>query len=206
MIQPKISIVFIGLLFFLNAFYGCSGLKKEPLDKNYFDISINLTASNQSNINHGGTLLIKEFAINLAFDSHSFVYRIEKNEYLNDYYNEFISYPAKLITQKIEEGLCSSQYFRSAQTNMKQDIDFRLSGKITRLYGDYQEPDNPKAMIEIRMVLEKRADNTFKVITGKTYTAHENISSRKPAHLVSGWNAGLSKIVIQFINDFNPPD
>ena len=202
---PKSSMVLIGLMICLNTFYGCGGLKKEPVGKKYFDLNINNTSLHvlsQNNIHHGPALMVKEFAINPVFDSHYLVYRVGKNEYVNDYYNEFISYPARLITEKIEESLCASSHFTCVPTNMKQDIAYRLSGKITRLYGDFQDTNDPKAIIEIRLILEKKTDNAFKVISGKTYLSEEGISSREPAQLVLGWNTGLLKIMTQFINDY----
>jgi hypothetical protein len=205
MIRPKGSIILLGIVVCLNAFYGCAGLNKKPIEKKYFDLNINLPTSDNNCINQGATLLVKEFLINFTSDSYSFVYRVGKNEYETDYYNEFVSYPARIVTEKIEESLCASRHFTSALTNIKQDIDFRLSGRITRLYGDVQNINSAKAIIEIRMILEKRVGNTFQVISEKTYLAEENISTRAPAHLVPGWNTGLLKIVTQFINDFQKP-
>jgi len=203
--QPKISIVLMGFLVILIIFYGCAGLKKEPVHKSYFDLAITLPVSSRNKICKGETLLVKKFDINPAFDSHSFVYRLGKNEYAIDYYNEFVSSPARLITEIIEGSLCASNLFTSLQTSMKQNISFRLSGKITRLYGDFQDPSNPRAVIEISMILGKKDGPAFQAISSKTYIAEENISSSDPSQLVSGWNTGLSKIVIQFIKDFQTP-
>ncbi|MBU1341426.1 MAG: hypothetical protein KKE44_03995, partial [Proteobacteria bacterium] len=152
--MKKNGIIFIGLVFFLNMLSGCSGLQKEPVIKNYFDLEIKLADSPSQKRGNNDTLIVKQFFITPEFDSYSFVYRMTKNEYITDFYNEFISYPAKLITEKITETLCSSSYFTPAPTSMKQDITYRLSGKITRLYGDFQNADDPKAIIEIRMTLE----------------------------------------------------
>jgi len=200
--HPKISIVLTGFLVILITFYGCAGLKKEPVQKSYFDLNIKVPVSSQNKICKGETLLVKEFYINPVFDSHSFVYRLGKNKYAIDYYNEFVSSPARLITKIIEGSLCASNLFTTIHTNMKQNISFRLSGKITRLYGDFQDPSNPRAVIEISMILEKKHGTAFQTISSKTYLAEENISSRNPSKLVSGWNTGLSKIVIRFISDF----
>ncbi len=203
--RPKIAIILIGFVVCLNIFYGCAGLNKKPIEKKYFDLNIHLPFSDRNTISQGASLLVKEFTINPVFDSHSFVYHVGKNEYATDYYNEFVSFPAKLVTEKIAENLYASSHFKSALTNMKQDIDFRLSGKITMLYGDFQSINAPKAIIEIRMILEQKTNKNFKVITGKTYLAKEDISSRGPAHLVSGWNTGLLKIVTQFTHDLKIP-
>ncbi|MDA3790833.1 MAG: hypothetical protein PF503_20355 [Desulfobacula sp.] len=200
--QPKISMVLTGFLVILISFYGCAGLKKEPVNKSYFDLAITLPVSSQNKVCKSETLLVKEFYINPVFDSHSFVYRLGTNKYAIDYYNEFVSSPARLITQGIEGSLCASNLFTSIKTNKKQNISFRLSGKITRLYGDFQDLSNFRAVIEIRITLEKGNGTAFQTISSKTYLAEEKILSNDPSKLVSGWNTGLLKIVIEFISDF----
>jgi len=201
----KFSIALTGILLFLNIFYGCAGLKNEPVSKNYFNLNIKLPVSGQNSINKDSSLLVKEFFINPAFDSHSLVYQVGKNEFISDYYNEFISYPATLITEKISESLFASNHFTPSLTSMKQDSIYRLSGKITKLYGDFQDTNDPKAIIEIRMILEKKAGNTSKTVISKTYLFEEPIISHTPDHLISGWNAALAKIVILFISDYQTP-
>jgi hypothetical protein len=201
----KFSIILTGILFFLNLFYGCASLKNEPVSKKYFDLNIKLPVSEQNSINKDDTLLVREFFINPAFDSHSLVYRVGKNEFINDYYNEFISYPATLITEKISESLFASSHFKPPLTNMKQDSFYRLSGKINRLYGDFQDTNDPKAIIEIRMILEKKDGSISKAVIRKTYLVEEPIISHTPDHLISGWNLALAKIVIFFISDYQTP-
>jgi len=204
--MPRNSfILFLGALVLMAAFYGCTGLQKEPVTKNYFDMNIQGSISNLSQFNTGESLLVKELLMESTFDSHSFVYKVASNKYTFDYYNEFISYPAKLITEKITENLCISPYFAIALTDMKQDITFRLSGKILKLYGDFQDATHPKAIIEIRIILEKKTGTLFKAISGKTYLAEVPLSSPGPAQLVSGWDQGLTKITNQFIKDFQNP-
>lgn len=199
--QNKNFILFIVLLACLNTFYGCSGIQKDFIDKNYFDLKVPYINPSSCDRNQGSSLLVKKFLINPSFDSHSLVYQITKNEYKTDYYNEFISYPAKLITEKIAEYLYASEYFKPALIQMKKDIDFRLSGKITKLYGDFKDINKPEAVMELRIILEKKTGSTFNAISGKTYLTRVPISSTAPAHLVEGWNKGLEKNMIQFTRD-----
>lgn len=201
----KIFMITTCLLVLFNSFYGCTGLTREPVVKSYYDLNLQPSVSDPDKISKGDPLLIKEFSITPPFDTHSFVYRVGEDKYTNDFYAEFISYPAKLITEKITEALIASIYFSPVITSMKPDINLRLSGKITRLYGDLQTTDDPKAVIEIRMTLETKTDKTFKETISHTYRFEEPIPSRTPAHLVSGWNKGLTKIVTAFIRDFKSP-
>jgi len=198
--RQKIFFILTGFLFFLTALYGCTGLLKEPVGKNYFNLALNPPVSGRNDINQGQLLLVKEFSINPAFDSHSFIYRVGINEYENDYYNEFVNYPAKLITEKISEALYLSSHFTSGRMGMSQNISYRLSGKINRFYIDFQDSDRTRAVIEIRMILEKKQGHTFNTVSNQTYVAEEPVLSRKPPQMVSAWNTGLRNIMIQFLN------
>jgi len=201
MMQQKIVVILIGFMICMNVFYGCGGLKKPYLEKQYYDLNID-TQSSSNHTSQGGSLLVKEFSINPAFDSHYLVYRIDKSEYVYDYYNEFVYYPAKLISDKIAETLYGSIYFTSVMTKEQADIKYRLSGKILQLYGDFQDINAPKAIIEIRIILEEKRDKIFQQIMSNTYTGSETVLSAAPDHVFEGWNSGLSKSIIQFINEF----
>ena len=198
----KFLIAITALLILILLTYGCSGLQKEALTKQYFDLSPQIPVSSKDNLCRGETLIIKAFSINPAFDSHSFVYKIGENEYTTDYYSEFISYPSKLITERTSEALYGSPHFRPALTDDKKDITYRLSGKITRLSGDFLDKNNAKASIKLILILEKRTGSTFTPVLSNTYMADEPIKDKEPSSLVSGWNSGLSKILAQFITEF----
>ncbi len=191
-----------GLFIFILFALGCSGLQKDAVVKQYFDLKPDIQLSPKSNPSQGETLMVKAFSINSAFDSHSFVYKVGDNEYTADYYSEFVNYPSKLITERTSETLYGSSYFRPALTDDKKDIAYRLSGKITRLSGDFTDKNNTKAAIELMLILEKKDGDTFKPVLSNTYTADEPIPDRNPSSLVSGWNTGLSKILNQFITEF----
>lgn len=197
--KPIILTTFV-LCFLL--IFGCSGLQNPPVVKNYFDLDIHAPAAKtNTRINQDNVLLVKELFIAPEFDSHSFVYLISENKYTNDFYNEFVTYPARLISDKIEETLYAPGYFIPFSTHKQQDISFRLFGKITNLYGDMQNKNSPKAIMEIRFILEKKIDNNFKKVFWKTYRIQEPLSAPKPDLLVKGWSKGLNTIISNFLND-----
>jgi len=190
-----LSCLVAGILMLTTLGSGCSSLQKEAVTKQYYNLSPEVPAPAKNGLFQGETLMVKAFAINSAFDSYSFVYKIGENEYRTDYYNEFISYPSKLITEKISEVLYRSKYFKPALTDDKKDVVYRLSG-------DYTDKNNPRATMELMLILEKKTGSAFTPVLSNTYAADEPIPNQAPASLVSGWNAGLSKILIQFITEF----
>lgn len=195
------SFITISLCFTITAILGCTGFKRERLTKSYFDLNAEELKHDPNNTRKGAPLMIKEFGIHSGFDSHSFIYRVDTEKYRNDFYNEFITYPAKLITEKFIEALCKSEKFTMELSDSKKSYEYRLSGKIVRLYGDYLNPDFPKSVLEIRLILEKRRLSSFKPVLNKTYSQVQKITSMKPEQLVSGWNTGLRNIIDQFLLD-----
>ncbi len=194
-------VTIIGCIVLLDIISGCSVFQKEYIGKKYFDLNVDLPPVKDTSGNQY-PIIVKEFSINPAYDSHSFILRINKNEYTSDYYNEFVSYPASLITEKITENLGATPYFSPAPAADQKEIMYRLSGKIKQLYGDYQKSIDPKAVMEIRMILEKKTTSGFEMILNKSYLIQEAIPSRNPAQLVSGWNRGLGKIIVQFLENY----
>ncbi len=191
-----------GLILFILFTLGCSGLQKDAVIKQYFDLKPDVRLSVKSNPKQGETLMVKAFSINSTFDSHSFVYKVGENEYTTDYYSEFVNYPSKLITERISETLYGTPHFRPALTDDKKDIAYRLSGKINKLAGDFTDKNDRTATIELVLTLEKRTGSTFTPVLSNTYAADEPIPDKAPASLVSGWNTGLSAILNQFIVEF----
>lgn len=194
---------FIGILILICSGPGCSPLEKIPIKKNYYDLVLPGESTPHKNLHTGSPLLVKEFRIAPAFDSHSFIYRIDRNKYINDYYNEFVSYPARLITEEFSDRLYATPYFSTVTLPRKSGIRYRLSGKINRLYGDFQQHDRPKAVMALQLILEKQSDRLFEIVQSRIYTATVKLSSRKRKDLVSGWRKGLDDIISRFVADFS---
>lgn len=206
MLKNKNNVKILIILLFYTM--GCAPLKKEHAEKQYYDLNI---AQNKTDRENGRTvsdqrpsLLVKELLMAPAFDSHAFIYRLRKDNYQADFYNEFIIYPAKLITDKIRESLYNSQHFSKSLNKHKEAINFRLSGKILNLYGDLITPNTPKAVIEIRFQLEKNSDDGFQSWLNQTYRSEINLPSAQPEDLAAGWSKGLTNIINQLNRDILP--
>lgn len=192
---------FVFALLCVVLFTGCSGLQKEHIQKRYFSLDISQGGTDKETAT-GKALLVKELLISPAFDSHAFTLKKGKNNFTTDYYNEFVSYPARLISDEITEELYRSSYFSQPLSDRKKSLDYRLSGKIIHLYGDIQTLSSPKAMIEIRLILEKKEASKFTPVLNKTYRADIPVAKLEPDQFISGWNTGLKKIMSDFMTDF----
>lgn len=194
---------------------GCANLQKDAAVKQYYDLKVlpplpftpekksgEKSGEKQGGADTGAAVLVKELGVSPSFDSHVFIYQMGPDQYQPDFYHEFITYPAQLITDKLKESLYATTLFSQPVTHHRRNIDYRLSGKITHLYGDFQDPGAPRAIIGIRLRLEKKEENGFILYSGKNYRFDQPVASMQPKDLVKGWNQGLTRIIVGFLTDF----
>jgi hypothetical protein len=203
MTKKSIISLVSGLSCLLLISTGCGGLGKRFPEKNLFHfdkIAIDIIPDEADNLPI--PLLIKEFDISPVWDSLSFVYRIQEHQYQSDFYNEFIVSPATLITNAIKESLIQDQRFISMPPTLPPGTPvFRLTGVITRIYGDFRDEEHPAAILEIRITLFKHTDNLPVLLFNKTYVSEQIIESPAPGPLADGWRKALAQIIQQLYPD-----
>ncbi len=202
------------IIFTAITLFGCSGLKKNFPKKNLFNIEADsiksepYTSENSSKIKGvdkigiGAGLIVRQFTILPEFDSNYFIYRISPNQYIYDYYNNFIVSPSSIITDDIGKILYASSYFKRVNPNEFEDIKYRLWGSIINLYGDMQNKNSPEAVMTIRIVLEKKTETGFKSVINKIYPAEVLCAKGGARGLVDAWGICLERIMSNFYKDF----
>ncbi|MCP4723288.1 MAG: ABC transporter, partial [Desulfobacteraceae bacterium] len=149
----------------------------------------------------GEGLLVKRFSISPEFETNSFVYRLSPTRFTTDFYNNFIVSPARMITNVIQEDLWGSPLFSPVPTHTLEDIRFQLWGKVTDFYCDIQNPDQPRAIMGIRLILEKNNGDSFTPVINKTYGAQIELDALDPGLFTDGLNKGINQILDAFYKD-----
>ncbi len=221
----RYRMVFVVLILMITA--GCSGLQKKFPRRNMFVLSIEgighkycnsmksdgVGEASHTNLIHTllkdkkfrikEGLIIKPFGIAPEFDTDYFVYRVSKERYIDDYYNNFIVSPAEMITDEIKKIVYQSSCFRYVPSEELGQIRYRLWGRVINLYGDMQETNRLSAVMSIRLVLEKKTKTGFKPIINKLYSAFVPADGKDAADLVKAWDRCFEKIMLNFFNDFH---
>ncbi len=207
MIKKAAIIIFTAIILL-----GCSGLEKKFPKRNLFLIEADFMKSepfknifkiNGLNKTGGKTgLIVRQFTILPEFDSNYFIYRIFPNQYIYDYYNNFIVSPSSIITDDIKKNLYAAPYFKYVKPDEFEDIKYRLWGTIIKLYGDMQKKNNPEAVMTIRIVLEKKIATGFKSVINKIYPARVFFAKGGARGLVDAWGICLKRIMSSFYKDF----
>jgi ABC-type uncharacterized transport system auxiliary subunit len=180
---------------------GCSGLIRDFPETRLFVLETPQVDGGGAGFQTGRGLLIRQFDVAAEFESSFFVYKVSDNRFTNDYYNKFMVSPGRMITDTVRDALEDSVLFRLVPAGEPDQIDFRLSGKITRLYVDIQNPDHPRAVMALRLLLEKQAPDGFKPAISHEYSVFEPVSGTRSEAYVQAWNRCLSQIVTEFLTD-----
>ncbi|MEN8210135.1 MAG: ABC transporter [Thermodesulfobacteriota bacterium] len=194
----KLFTLAAGLLAVLSS---CSGIRNEYQEKMMFRLEASPQMAAFQDQKTGQGLLVKRFSISPEFESSLFMYRVNKNRFGSDFYNNYVVPPAQMITDLIMENLYASPLFSPVSPNSMDDIQYQLWGKIIELYGDIRDKKHLKAVVTIRMRLDKNEDGTFKPVNHKTYTANFTLSEPSPEAYIDGLNQGLTKIMNDFFED-----
>ena len=180
---------------------GCSGIVRDFPETRLFVIETPDVDGTGTGFQSGRGLLIRQFDIAAEFESSFFVYKVSDNRFTSDYYNKFMVSPARMISDAVRDALNDSQKFRLVPASELSRIDFRLSGKITHLYVDIRNPEAPKAVMAVRLLLEQKAPTGFMPVINQVYSASEPVSEMRTDAYVQAWNRCLAQVVTDFLFD-----
>ncbi len=186
------------------AFAGCGSFQQDFNQRKYFSLEVEaIPHSGSAFENQPKGLLIRDLSISPEFARRFFVYKVGAGQYEQDYYNEFMIPPARMITNILGENCYEWGLFRPVTGNESSQIQFRLWGKVVDLYVDMEIPSKPCSVLSIRLILEYQnpasQNSDFFPVLSKHYTARVPVNSPKTSRqMVLAWSQGLQNILSEF--------
>ena len=189
------------LLLALGIFNSCISLERSYPEKRYFVIQV--AEPKRPGADNGQILSVANLNISPRFSDRSFVYRTSETEYETDFYNQFLSAPAILITEETRKALAASPFKFVVGPASPLTPNFVLEGSINALYGDFRNPSAPSAVLEVEFFLHSENPARPGVVLQKIYRKAVPLKERSPQALAQGWSAALEAIVAEFVSDLN---
>mgnify|MGYP001551689537 FL=1 len=90
---------------------GCSGIKNEFQDRNLYRIGPISISGQRVVSGQVPRILVKRFDIAPEFESNAFVFLISQDQFREDFYNQFMVAPARMITHSVKEAFLASGLF-----------------------------------------------------------------------------------------------
>ena len=181
--------------------FGCSGLKRDYPKKNYytFEVVNEIKVNNNRGKNY---IKIERADVNHAYLHRDFNYRVGPDEFISDYYNQFYRPVGALVSSEIYKWFSSTGLFKDVlPVNSLIIAKYILDSKIVDIYGDYSNPDDPRAVLNMQFFLIDDSSDVAKLVYSNVYNQSVTISSRTPGALVEGWNDALKNILKQLETD-----
>ena len=189
-----------GILALLLFCFGCVSLERSYPEKRYFVIEAKDATS--ANPGDGPTLAVNNLNISPRYAERAFVYRTSETEYEADFYNQFLSSPAVMITEEARKALAASSKFKFVVgPSSSLAANYALEGSINSLYGDFRKPNAPAAVLEIELFLYNENPGNPGIVLQKRYMKSVLLRERSPEALARGWSEALEAVVAMFVAD-----
>ena len=159
--------------------------------------------ADRGNRSAGVPLVVKRLDISPEFSGAGFVYRVDQNQFTQDYYNNYMTLPARMISDVMFEALVNSPQFAPVPKNHIPDDIFQLWGKITALYCDRRSASEVSAVVSMALHLDRLHKDGFTPVLAKTYSAQIPLGSDTSSDAyIQALNRGLAEIVKNILSDF----
>src|SRR3970282_683868 len=139
-------------------------------------------------------LSVHNLYISPRYADRNFIYRTSETEYETDFYNQFLSPPATMISEEVRQALAAARLFKVVLgPSNPLPANYVLEGSINVLYGDFRNLRAPAAVLEIEFLLHNEDPTQNKIVMQKRYRRSIPLSERTPEALVKGWNQALAE-------------
>lgn len=178
---------------------GCLRLEKPYPQKSAYSLESSHAAVAQQPLS-SRILQIGKFDSAPAYRSKAFIYRTSEQTWQDDYYHEFFTQPAAMLTEQCRRWLQASGLFGQINQSGYPPATDLLQGRIVALYGDYRPGHSPMAVLELRLTLIDETQTPAKTVLNQFYSRHLPLAEKNPDSLVKAWNEALTDILGEFEN------
>lgn len=131
------------------------------------------------------------------YERKDFIYRIDGERVVSDFYSEFAESPDAMITAALTSWLKDARLFKSViEPGVAVDAPYALDGTIVALFGDFRDAGKPAAVLGIQFYLVRSSAQGREVVLDSALQERVEVSARTPEALVQGYNDALKRILV----------
>ncbi len=180
---------------------GCGGIKNDYIEKKMFRLAPGPGTTDSTSREQGIPLMVKRLDISPEFSDDEFVYRIDQDQYTQDYYNQYMTSPGRMISDYVMEFLAASDQFAPIPKSHIPDNTCQIWGKVINLYCDRRDPAALSTVVTLRLNLGRQTDEGFEQVFGQTYTQTVPLTEFNPQAYIDGIGQALTKILNNFLSE-----
>jgi len=129
------------------------------------------------------------------YERRAFVYRLDGDRIVTDFYNQFAESPESIITSALIDWLKAAHVFKVVvDPGLPVDAPCTLDGSIVTLAGDLRNPAKPAAVLAIQFYLVRARADGRDVLLDSLLEERVAIPAATAEALVQGYNVALTRI------------
>lgn len=189
------ALILLPLAFLLAA----CGLNQPYPEKNLYAFATSQLAGDDARTKAPVVIRVQRARVAPPFASRSFQYRTAQSTYEPDYYNNWADDPGELIAAATVAAMRESGAFEAVIDAGAAPRGARtLDLYVEDLFVDRTSKGGPVAMLRLTATYVGR---TGSIIFSQSYEANMRARSARADDVVAAWNAGLSRVLNEIIED-----
>jgi len=189
---------FVPLVFALLA--GC-GLSRPPIDRQTYLLA---PARDAPAASAAKPVAVKVRPMRAAplYERREFVYRVDGERVVSDFYNEFAEAPEALLTSAVTGWLRSARLFATVvEPGVPVDAPYVLDGTLVTLQGDLRDPARPAAEMAVQFYLVRMRAAGPEIVYDRLLSSRVEVKSGSAQALAAGYGQALARILGQLERD-----
>ncbi len=148
-------------------------------------------------VQNGHVVTLRAVEVSPLFEGRSLAYRTGPESYELDPYASFLVTPANALAIPLRAYLRNSGAFQNVLDQGSPLVaDTVLQTHVTELYGDFRQPNQPAAVLSLRLLLLRaRTTQPPELLLEKAYSRRVTLREKTAAAVVAGWDQALSEIM-----------
>ncbi|MDR2368819.1 MAG: PqiC family protein [Deltaproteobacteria bacterium] len=141
------------------------------------------------------------------YETRKLVLKIGPNEFSEDFYNELVGMPSRLVAAQLASYLdLNSDRYRATQGVTAQSPDYTLDVYLIAFHGDYYQ-NPPRATVELKATLTDQRSSRPRTVMSNTYSGYEDLppeAADRPKALATGLAQALNPVLAEIAADLTP--
>jgi ABC-type uncharacterized transport system auxiliary subunit len=136
------------------------------------------------------------------YERKEFVYRVDGERVVSDFYNEFAEAPESMVTSAATGWLKDARLFASVvEPGVPVDAPYTLDGSIVALYGDLRDPAKPAAEVAVQFYLVRQRGSGPELVYDRVLRSRVATASGEPRAIAAGYGKALAQILGELERD-----
>lgn len=141
----------------------------------------------------------EDFTISKIYDTDKFIYRSNKYEITNDFYNRWIVKPNDFIAEYIRDYINFNFYDINAQENAHE---FKIKGHIYEFYGEIKDGKLISCLnMSVNLYWYNRITKTFDLIFTKNYNKTNSTNDISTSGFINTMDKNIQEISKEVLDD-----